>query len=195
MPAFTSAIRGLILAAMLAMPLGACLEFSQGVVERPMANDPRLLGYWENEAHKDPAGILVETGGPATQILTLREPGKCASDRFVMTRTEIDGRGFIEVGPDPEGPDRNEKANPMPIAYEMIDDAHIRLLIPDEAVFMSAVIGGEIAGTVTKGYVQDGLAITASGADLRSFLARHPEAMDSAQAAVLTRKAPPRDCP
>lgn len=181
----------LALAVFLAAPLGGCLEFSHGVADIPAPNDRRLLGYWEIDDKKDPTGLLVEEASPHSLRVTMRDIRKCKDDILILTRTEIDGRGFLHVE---TFNDETRQGGPdtLPMAYDITDGTRLRLFLPADAAFKAAIANGELEGTVHKEEYMETIRVKASTPDLRRYLAAHPEAMEEVSSVqILRQPAPP----
>jgi hypothetical protein len=164
----------------LAAALSACTAFDHGPVETPLANDPKTLGYWRtNEVE---SGVyLVEEAGPDQLRITGFEKNGCPSPKPEMARrTEIGGVSFLEFG----GPDGSSF-----LSYRPLTDGKFILAGPLDDAFEKAVTDGTLSGAI-EGAEKTNTRhahVTASTAELRRFLAEHPEVMGSKEPFILTR--------
>lgn len=164
-------------AALLALPLGACVSFTNGVVDKPIANDERLIGYWQI-IEKPEGSMMITANGPTSISITLYEDSACEkSERLVAMRTRIEGRDFLDLTTIAE--DRTPREF-EPIGYEFPASERLALFGPNNESFTQAVETKELAGTITKPPQNEQnpfVAVKASTADLRQWIAAHPAAM------------------
>ena len=158
-------------AAFLALSLTACVSFSNGVVDKPMANDERLIGYWEIIGEKPNGAMTISADSPTSLSITLYgyEEAGCRKDTpFTAVRTQIGDRDFLDLG------------KVIPIGYEFRAPDHLAIFTPDDDSFAQAIEAKELAGKITKpeqNEQQPFIRVDASTADLRQWTAAHPAAM------------------
>jgi hypothetical protein len=168
----------LVLAALLLS--AACTRFENGVVERPLPNDDRLLGDWQGVGEQ---GYLSVSAASPTQLrATAFDSNPCErADHALVTRTTIGRRNYLDVLPLGE----DAQNGTIVVAYEF--DAKGRLVIhpPDTDAFARAVERSRLSGEVTRG-IGTSVKVRSPTADLRKYLAAHPKLMRG-KPAVLTR--------
>ena len=167
--------------------LAGCLSFEHGVVDRALPNDVRLVGVWG--AGNDPSiAVIVETG-PTTLRIDFFDRRKCVwspREYIMATRTDIAGQNYLELTL--RSSEEAEKALVGPfMAYRFDDHGRLTFAYPDADAFRRAVESGALPGTVEDPKDAQGhpvfrehgaeIHVTASTAQLRAWLARHPEAM------------------
>jgi hypothetical protein len=162
----------------LILPLGGCLSFSNDVVDKPMANDDRLIGHWE-AAGDSPAGFLtIAADSPTSLSITLYKDATCSeSDRFTAVRTRIKDRNMLDVAA--TGSD-GTLTRFGPFAYEFSAPGQLAIFGPDDDAFAHAVEAKELAGKIIEP-PQDkqsrSIRVEASTKELRRWIAAHPSAM------------------
>lgn len=165
--------------------LGACMPGNENtVVDKPLVNDIRLPGLWYEE-HVNASRVVlgVREDGPRSLIIDLnfftKEPGIV---RLRAERTRIDGQDILEV-------EHLQTASLNPgatdwglpkrffVAYVLDDVGRLQIYLQDQKApaLEAAVTKGELPGrkqTIGRG---EYTIVTAPTADLRAFVAAHPE--------------------
>jgi hypothetical protein len=166
---------------------GGCTEFAHGVVDEPMRNDVRLVGYWVRVDDTKKGYIRITEESPTILRIDEIDQKKCKDDGpAAATRTEINGISFLDV----TIPQR-DSSKPLVIPVEYEFDDHGQLLIggppPDEEL-ERAIENGELPGRIIKCRSSgaedksvacwgDSIYVDASTAELRQFLAVHSGSM------------------
>jgi hypothetical protein len=180
---------GLVVA--LALSLGGCLEFSHNLVDVPGPNDRRLIGYWHADLDDNQAEFLFEEANSHMLRLRLLDVKNCKLEFYQVTRTEIGGRDFMHVVEIKNGEAARNPEMTQPTAYEIFDDKQLIVYLANEGAFREAVERGELGGTVGRTLVK----VTASTAELKRFVAAHPEAVsEKFLTATRGRLSPPTAC-
>jgi hypothetical protein len=181
----------LTLVAGLALSLGGCLEFSHSLVDTPAPNDRRLLGYWHADLDDNPAEFFFEEANPHMLHLRLLDVKSCKLEFYQVTRTEIDGRDFMHVVEIKNGEAARSSDMTQPTAYEIYEDKQFIVYLANGGAFRAAVERGELGGTVSRALVK----VSASTAELRRFVAAHPETVsEKFLTATRGKLSPPTAC-
>lgn len=156
------------LSACVLMMLPGCVEFANGVVEKPLPNDERLIGYWDLDQTKDPASILIESETDRSISITILEERRCdKAAHGSATRTQIDSRNFLDIVIPQEG----GTSLIFPVEYDLTSPDQLRLMSFDVE---AAIENAELAGEIEKnGNWPDTIKVTASTHELRSWIAGH----------------------
>jgi hypothetical protein len=164
----------------LSIALNSCVSFSNGVVDNPMPNDMRLIGYWELLDSKLKGTVLIEENTPGAINIIDFEDANCSKiERYGAVRTEIAGQNLLDItGVRPSG----EPVKLSWISYDFPDPNRLAFSLPDSQLFEDAVASGALAGKITKsknfeGKEYSNVEINASTAELRQWVANHPTAM------------------
>jgi len=160
-----------------------CTQFAHGVVDKPMPNDVRLVGYWEELDDSAKAYIRVIEVSPTSLRIDITDREKCKTDGPMMaTRTEINGMSFLDITIPRSG---DSESLVFPIDYE-IDD-HGQILVgghPPDVTLELAIDNHELPGRIVKSKSSgtgdksvvnwgDRIYVDASMAELRQFMAVH----------------------
>lgn len=145
------------LTSLLLLICGGCTEFAHGVVDQPMPNDIRLVGYWEPVRDEEKGSILISEESPTILRIDFFEPdeevpGKCKKDQVMTaTRTEIDGMPFLDVRIPPHD---SSNGQIFPMDYDYDDNGHWLIGGRVDADFKEAIESGELPGRIIKSTLQ-----------------------------------------
>jgi hypothetical protein len=164
-----------LLAACFALSLCSCLEFSHSVIDPPGPFDARLLGTWETTSGDETWTMLFEEASPLSLRLTMRDVKKCKTEIYELIRTEINGRGFLQLRQVPGEVKVSDTDATFPAAYDLLDGNRLEVYVAEDDPIRAAVERGELAGSVTDPGRLQTVRVTASTDELRRFFAAHPE--------------------
>ena len=170
----------LVLALAGILALSACTRFTNGVVETPLPNDSRLIGNWQEINHE---GFLAISEASPTQLRAKSfEASPCdKADHALVTRTVLRRRNYLDIlslGAD-------AKDGLMLVTYAFDRKGRLVIRASDDEAFARAVERHQLPGEFSRGMVTN-VQISASTAQLRTYLATHAKAM-GAKPIVLVR--------
>lgn len=168
------------LASLLLLFCSGCTEFAHGVVDKPLPNDVRLIGYWEGGSEAETSYVRITEESPISLRIDMIDREKCRKEEpIIATRTEIDGDSFLDL----VIPQRDSTPLIFPISY---DYDHGQLLIGNRLSgddIQHAIETGALPGRIIKNKFSltgdkpavswDKIYVDASTAELRQFVAAH----------------------
>ncbi len=173
------------------LSLGGCLEFSHSLVDVPAPNDPKLIGYWHADLDGEATEFHFAENGPRALSLRLLDVKRCKLEFYRVTRTEIGDRVFLSLIEIKNGEDAHNPDMTQPTAYEIYEDKQLTVYLASDSAFREAVERGELSGTISRYHIK----VTAPTAELRRFVAAHPEAVsEKFLSATRGRLSPPPTC-
>lgn len=173
-----------LFSALLALSLSACVNYSNGVADKPIANDERLIGYW-TAAEEPTLSLAIAADGPAGVPITLYKDQSCEKAmHLAAVRTSIDERDFLDI----TLIDDKGSSNVGPYNYEFRSPTQLTVFAPDLDSITRAVVAKELPGKTSKFPNTDQINFTevdASTAELRQWVAAHPTAMRAKTIALI----------
>jgi len=174
----------------LSLLLAACTDFAHGVADKPLPNDPRLIGQWQSAEGR---GLLfISAAGPARLRVDAYDAPACDhAEHFLLSRARIDGCDFVDVVA------VGHEEGPRTIfGYGGDGPGRLDFYRVDDKVFTRAIAQGELPGQLPPPDEMGSIHVLASTAQLRHFLAVHPEAMGGKSLSLIEVDPAPRpDCP
>src|SRR5579859_1336736 len=124
-----------------------CAQFDHGVVDKPLPNDQRLIGYWEAGHDRSKAELIrVTEDSPTTIAIDVRSTEDCKIvQHYKATHTVILGRDFLDIV---MPADMAKEASVMPVAYAIDAQGQLSFAWPLSAAFEQAIKDGVLPGRV-----------------------------------------------
>lgn len=159
------------------------MEFANGVADPPMANDERLIGYWQLADDKHDVSLAIQAGSPTSLAITVYEDRNCEKAmHLTAVRTQIDERDFLDVTLDGD----KGRSNVGPYSYEFSTSAQLSLFPPNVDSLVQAVATKELSGkSSSSDRIITFTEIDAATAELRQWVAAHPKEMRAKQVTLI----------
>lgn len=153
-----------------------CAKFDHGVVDKPLPNDQRLIGYWEAGHDRSKTELIrVTEDSPTTIAIDVKSAEDCgAVQHYIATHTVILGRDFLDIviSADPA-----KEISVLPIAYAIDARGQLTFAWPLSAAFEEAIRDGILPGRVITIDHFTSAQISASTTEIRDYLLAHPDVM------------------